>query len=308
MLTFRQLTIFETIMNCGSVSGAAEILFTSQPTISRELARIEYQLGFQLFERIKGRLKPTQEALILFKELKDARVGLSRIHKLISDLKQKEVGEISVCCLPFLTNSFMANVIKRFHSNNHHVSFSIVPLESPYIESDLSSQIYNLGLTEMNHAPAGTISVQRYELQEVCVVPKHHRLAQLHCITPQDLENESFISLAPTDPYRHQIDRIFAEHGVNRKLLIETSNASSACAFVNKGLGISILNPITALEAYHHGDEIKIKKFSVPILFNISVIQPVYRPKTSLIEPFLHAIEDEFKQLVQELAMLMASD
>jgi DNA-binding transcriptional LysR family regulator len=301
MLTYRQLNIFETIMNCGSVSMAAEILHTSQPTVSRELARIEYLIGFQLFEREKGRLKPTQEAFVIFKELKNSRVGLNRVNKLIDDLRQQEVGELSICCLPFLTNSFMANTIGAFCSTNKEISFTIVPLESPYIESDLSSQIYNLGLTEMDYIPTGTSLVQKYEFQEVCVVPIDHRLAHESYITPFDLENENFISLAKGDPYRSQIDRMFDECGVKRKMLIETSNALSACTLVHKGLGISILNPITALEAYKQDYRIKIKKFSKPILFNISVIKPIYRPKSALIEPFLKAVNSEFERISKNL-------
>ncbi|HFE9905198.1 TPA: LysR family transcriptional regulator [Acinetobacter baumannii] len=304
MLTFRQLNIFETIMNCGSVSMAAEILHTSQPTVSRELARIEYLVGFQLFERQKGRLKPTQEALIIFKELKNSRVGLNRVNKLIDDLKQKEIGELSICCLPFLTNSFMANTIGSFCKVYKEISFTIVPLESPYIESDLSSQIYNLGLTEMDYIPVGTSLIQKYEFQEVCVVPMNHRLANEKCITPFDLEDENFISLAKDDPYRNQIDKIFEERKIKRKMLIETSNASSACTLVHNGLGISILNPITALEAYKQGYKIKIKKFSLPILFNISVIQPIYRPQSSLMEPFLQAIDSEFKKIYKNIDLI----
>ncbi|MCP9174352.1 LysR family transcriptional regulator [Acinetobacter baumannii] len=283
---------------------AAEVLYTSQPTVSRELARIEYQIGFQLFERQKGRLKPTQEAFVIFKELKNSRVGLDRVNKLVDDLKQKELGELSICCLPFLTNSFIANVIKTFCTVNKEISFTVVPLESPYIESDLSSQIYNLGLTETDHVPTGTSLVKKYEFQEVCIVPIDHQLANQNCITPFDLANENFISLAKDDHYRNHIDRIFHKHNVKRNMLIETSNASSACAMVNNGLGISILNPITALEAYRHGYKLKIKKFSIPIFFNISVIQPIYRPNSLLIKPFLETIDSEFQKIYKNLNII----
>jgi DNA-binding transcriptional LysR family regulator len=46
-------------MTAGSVTKAAEMLFTSQPTVSRELARMEFIIGFALFERVHGRLRPT---------------------------------------------------------------------------------------------------------------------------------------------------------------------------------------------------------------------------------------------------------
>lgn len=291
-------------MNCGSTSMAAKILYTSQPTISRELNRIEYQIGFKLFERLQGRLKPTQEAFIIFEELKASRVGLNRVNRLIEDLKLKEIGELSICCLPFLANSFMANTIKKFSQTNTDVSFTIVPLESPYIESDLSSQIYNLGLTEMDHVPAGTTLVQKYQFEEVCIVHLDHRLANQDVITPQDLENEDFINLSKTDPYRSHIDSIFQKENIKRKMLIETNNASSACALVHNNLGVSILNPITALEAHKQAYRIKIKKFSVPIIFHISIVEPIYRPKSLLTEQFLKAIDCEFKTITRDLSII----
>ena len=58
-LSHRQIDFFRAVMGTGHVTRAAELLHTSQPTVSRELARLEQVLGFALFERIKGRLRPT---------------------------------------------------------------------------------------------------------------------------------------------------------------------------------------------------------------------------------------------------------
>ncbi|MBC7209127.1 MAG: LysR family transcriptional regulator, partial [Pseudomonas sp.] len=62
-LTIRHIEVFRAIMAAGSVTGAARLLFTSQPTVSRELARMEQVTGLNLFEREGGRLTPTAQAL-----------------------------------------------------------------------------------------------------------------------------------------------------------------------------------------------------------------------------------------------------
>src|ERR1700744_4291610 len=62
-LTHRHIEVFRALMTAGSVTKAAEMLFTSQPTVSRELARMEQSIGFPLFERLHGRLRPTLSAL-----------------------------------------------------------------------------------------------------------------------------------------------------------------------------------------------------------------------------------------------------
>jgi len=68
-LTHRQLTLFRAIMLHGNLSRAADVTHSSQPTLSRELARLEYLLGFALFDRVRGRLRPTARALALMQEV-----------------------------------------------------------------------------------------------------------------------------------------------------------------------------------------------------------------------------------------------
>ena len=58
-LTHRQIEIFRTVMQSSNLTRAAEALHTSQPTVSRELARLEQVLGMALFDRVRGRLQPT---------------------------------------------------------------------------------------------------------------------------------------------------------------------------------------------------------------------------------------------------------
>ncbi|WP_268810299.1 LysR family transcriptional regulator, partial [Vibrio parahaemolyticus] len=67
-MNLRQLEVFYAIMQARTVSGAARLLHVSQPNVTRVLAHTEQQLGFALFERVKGRLVPTQEAKALLPE------------------------------------------------------------------------------------------------------------------------------------------------------------------------------------------------------------------------------------------------
>ena len=61
-LTHRQIDVFRAVMVTGHVTRAADRLGSSQPTVSRELARLESSVGLQLFERVRGRLRPTVRA------------------------------------------------------------------------------------------------------------------------------------------------------------------------------------------------------------------------------------------------------
>ena len=65
--------------------------------------------------------------------------------------------------------------------------------------------------------PPGTTLEVLLEADEVCVLPTTHALATKPVLAPQDFAGQPFISLARDDPYRLQIDAVFAAAGVERR-------------------------------------------------------------------------------------------
>ncbi len=78
-----------------------------------------------------------------------------------------------------------------------------------------------------------------------CVLPASHPLTQ-KVLTPSDFQGQRFISLSLTDSYRQLIDSTFAEHHVERKMVMETH--SIIHLRYGTGIGVSIVNPLTALD------------------------------------------------------------
>lgn len=74
-VNLRHIEIFHAVMTTGNLTEAARMLHTSQPTVSRELARFEKVLGLTLFERARGRLQPTVQGLRLFEEVQRSWYG-----------------------------------------------------------------------------------------------------------------------------------------------------------------------------------------------------------------------------------------
>ena len=77
MLTHRHVEVFRALMIAGSVTRAAELLHTSQPTVSRELARMEHSIGFPLFESASAACGPLCSALALYDEVRQSYAGWS---------------------------------------------------------------------------------------------------------------------------------------------------------------------------------------------------------------------------------------
>lgn len=298
-LTHRHIEVFRALMTTGSVTQAAALLFTSQPTVSRELARMEQSIGFALFERVNGRLRPTTSALTLFDEIKRAYVGLERVASTAASLRAFQGGQLSVIALPAFSHSILPGAAKRFHDAQPGASVSIATQESPFLEEWLTAQRYDLGLTEHGAPPAGTSLTPLLEVDEVCVLPDGHPLLTKRVVALKDFADQPFVSLSPNDPYRLQIDEAFARADIARRQIVETPNAVSVCSFVRQGLGVAIVNPLTALDFVGRG--LQIRPLAIALPFRVSVIRPAHRPSHPLADAFVEALQSEAAALRLEL-------
>ena len=77
-MRLRHIEVFNAVMQTGSVSAAARLINITQPAVSRTLQHAELQLGFALFQRARGRLTPTNEALALFPHIEKLFEQLDR--------------------------------------------------------------------------------------------------------------------------------------------------------------------------------------------------------------------------------------
>ncbi|HGY5078080.1 LysR family transcriptional regulator [Citrobacter freundii] len=302
-VNLRHIEIFHAIMTAGNLTEAARMLNTSQPTVSRELARFEQVLGLKLFERSRGRLHPTVQGLRLFEEVQRSWYGLDRIVSAAESLREFRQGELSIVCLPVFSQSFLPSLLQPFLARYPQVNIQIVPQESPLLEEWLSAQRHDLGITETLHTPAGTERTPLLTLNEVCVLPQGHPLAEKSVLTPQDFQGENYISLSLTDSYRQLLDALFLEHQVKRRMVVETHSAASVCAMVRAGVGISVVNPLTALDYATSG--VVVRRFSLDVPFTVSLIRPLHRPTSTLVDTFTTHLQTHLPHLLDPLDTIL---
>ena len=155
-ITHRHIEVFRAVMTAGSATGAADLLHSSQPTVSRELARLESLLDYALFERVQGRLRPNARALALWDEVQRSWQGLERVVDRAVALGRSGAVQLSVLCLPALAHALLPGSAARLMQSHPEARLSITPQESPLLEEWMSAQRFDLGLCEQTTAPPGT--------------------------------------------------------------------------------------------------------------------------------------------------------
>ena len=206
--------------------------------------------------------------------------------------------------MPSFSHAPLPAVCRRFLAGHPEVRLSITPLDSPMLEELLADQRHDLGLTEHTTPPPGTRLERLMAADEVCVLPEGHPLLVRQVLQPADFAGERYVSLSASDPYRIQLDEVFRHHGVARTLAVETHSAVSVCSMVREGLGIALVNPLTALA--FAGQGLQLRRFSVSIPFRVSVVHPEFRPSTPLAAPFMAALRAELEALLARLRSMEA--
>ncbi len=283
-LTHRHVEVFRALMTAGGVTAAAQALHTSQPTVSRELARMEQLLRMALFERVRGRLRPTAQAFALFEEVERSYAGLERVIDTATRLRQFTQGSLAIAALPAFAHALLPAVCARFQAAHPGVSVSVAPLESPELEARLAEQAFDLGLAEHDPAPGRLEASTLLERDEVAVLPDGHPLLRHRRLQLKHFDGLPFVSFHPRDRYRQVVDALFAQAGVERRLAVETDSAVAVCAMVRHGLGVAIVNPLTAQEMAGAG--VQVRPLAVSIPFRAVLVRPLDRPGNPLVARF----------------------
>jgi len=298
-LNHRNIEIFQAIMTAGSLTSAAEHLRTSQPTVSRELAAFERQLGFKLFERRSRRVYATEQAVQFYAAVKRSYVGIDHLAQVAQAILDNVTSHIQIACLPLFSETVMPRVCCRLISDGPSARLTFHSIDNAELMRELMALHYELGVVEVGVAVDG-MHMQQCEIgDEVCIVPAGHPLARLDVIRPVDLRGECLVTFPPDDRYRRRFDRIFADAGLSNNIRVETNTAGSVCALVEQGVGVGLINPISARAWRNRG--IEVRKFSVSIPFIVGVCQPLGRPRSRLAERVTELVLEECRQLREEL-------
>ena len=110
-MNIRQLEAFRATMESGSITGAAELLHVSQPSVSRLIADLERSVGFPLFLRVGRGLSATVEARRFYNAVDSMFVGVNRLEELAQTIRNTADGVVSVGVIPSLSQTVLPEAV-----------------------------------------------------------------------------------------------------------------------------------------------------------------------------------------------------
>ncbi len=250
--SFRHIEAFRAVMLTGTVVGAASLMSVTQPAVSRTIALLELQLGFQLFERRGRRLLPTVEAQTLYREVEKVYIGAERIGQVAQDIRFQRAGAVRIATLPALALSIVPRALQVLLASRPSITATVQSLPSRQIAELVSTGQFDVGLVELPISRAAISIEPLPPVPSAVIMPPDHRLASVEHLRISDLDGERMVMLSQHSYVRYQIDDAFSQANISVNVVVETHSSLVAAGLVAAGVGISIFSAVT-LDSFDAG-------------------------------------------------------
>ncbi len=277
-MKLRHLDIFYAVMTCGSLTRAAEVLHISQPAASKALKHAEQQLGLVLFQRIRGKLLPTDEALLLFEEAKKVYQNLDHLRILAQNLAKNPHGKLAIGCLPSLGLNLVPEVTALFIKKHPHIKLTIGTHHTSDILQLLAQQELDIGIG-FSLAIEGGITV--LPIAKIPLVYVDH-LAISSPVSLTDIDQQRWIH--PGSDSLSQLLQLYHEFLPSN---ISVHTYHMAAEFVQAGLGCSITD---VFSAEHTLPDSMIYPLKEDLHLTVSVFHRADKPLTKAAQNYVNTL------------------
>ena len=237
-----QLKYFVSVAESGSFSEAAEIMFSAQSTVSKQIASLEKELNVQLFDRSKRKV-----ALTVYGEvfLAHARKIIDNYNSMIKEIASISTQDNSKAIIRATTAMLPYNIISTVASFKKECEWADIHVEE--FESEDILKMLKDNECDLAFFRVGKFDEDAYEklpiLTEkfVAILPANHPLAKESSISLAQLSNENFIFCRQnTGLHRNSVSACHTM-GFNPNIIATSNHASNIFEMVAMNMGVSLL-------------------------------------------------------------------
>lgn len=287
-LRFRQLQALHKVVESGTVSSAAEQLNISQPGVSNLLSQLEHTCQLKLFDRLKGKLIPTNEGLVLYNEVDTLVRGLAHVEQSVVDLQNKQTSKLQIASIHALSFGFMQAQIAQFSRQYENLSVSFQSQYSQKIQEWVDVGLFEIGVSEMPVA-TGPFNTVVFKIETLCAMPSDHPLACHKVLTPSLLSGEPLIILGPQHMVTRRAKEAFVKAGARWNPVVHTHLFANKLSFIKEGMGIGLVDVISLRN--NSSDRFITRPFAPNINLDVAIITSKSRPVSDTGQAFLGQLE-----------------
>ena len=241
-MDLQQLEYFRTVARMQHVTQAAEALRMTQPALSRAIARLEREVGVELFDHRGRSVRLNRYGDAFLRHVERALATLEEGRREITDLADREAGVITFGFAHALGTRVVPDLIASFRESHPRARFQLLQNASHIILEELQAGDVDLALVSpVPKTGEGIESIVLASEELFLAVPHDHRFAGRKNVKLSQLADDTFVCLREGYALRTLTDELCAQAGFVPKIAFEGEEIATLRSLVGVGLGVGIL-------------------------------------------------------------------
>lgn len=240
-MQIESLKVFCDLAETESFTKAAQINSVTQSAVSQQISSLERQFKSLLIERSKKKFRLTREGQVLYDYSKQIIQTYDALHSRLQEIKNIISGTIRVATIYSIGLHDLPPYIKRFLKEYPTVHVHVEYRRANQVYEDVLGNVVDLGLVAYPNKDAKLDLVPLRKDPLVLICHPQHPFAKLKTIKLKNIAGQKFIGFEPDIPTRKALDRIFKDHAVDVRNVMEFDNIETVKRAVEIDAGISIV-------------------------------------------------------------------
>jgi DNA-binding transcriptional LysR family regulator len=265
LINVHRLSVLRSVVDSGSVSGAAAELAYTPSAVSQHIAALERETGVKLLERVGRRVRPTAAGSLLALHADGILERVAEAETALRALAAGRAGRLRLTGFASASAGLLPQAISRFRRRHPDVELELTmedqaPALAALRAGRVELAVVLLDLVQADDEPPGPLDGElewRLLLRDPVYValPRAHPLAQRRAITLHELLAAPLVSgdRSPDCPVAASFAACCARHGLTPSYAVEVDDFPTVQSLVAAGVGLAAIPQLGLAPAVHDG-------------------------------------------------------
>jgi DNA-binding transcriptional LysR family regulator len=269
--TLQQLRILKAVATEKNFTKAAELLYLSQPSLSKQIKTLEKNLDVLLINRENNKISLTENGKVFLQYSERILALCEESCRALIDLKNGERGNLDVGASQTIGTYLLPKVLALFAQNYPQIDLKVQINSTRIIAKNVINREIDIAVVggEIPNHLKKNLNVETFVEDEFSlIIPKSHPFATKKRITKEDLYHLNFIALNDTSTIRRFIDNILIQNQIKTKqlkVIMQFNSIEGIKTAVSLGLGAAFVSS-SAIQK-----EIELKTIEILKIENINI-------------------------------------
>lgn len=240
-MEIRVLRYFLAVVREESITKASEMLHITQPTLSRQLAQMEEEIGVKLFDRGTRKIKLTNEGILLRRRAEEILQLVDKTERELVEQEEQVEGKVTIGCGEIASVRLLPELFRSFRGKYPGVSFDLFTATADLVKEQMDKGLLDIGLL-LEPVDVEKYDFIRFNMKEnwVVLMRSDDPLAERESVTAKELAMLPLI-LPRRSAVQSELASWFGDYYDKLDVVFTSNLNTNGAIMVEDGLAYSIV-------------------------------------------------------------------